>query len=446
MPLLVFDDSAKLDPAKLTGNLDATMALKFNAFSGNKNAKPDEIHLEAVDYDISSTLKDVAQPALFGSYDAKAINGTFKASNNALAFDGTVSLGDGGVQEIKLSQPSGSPLNLTVKSAAGQTDKATNDFNLTYQAAPDGAKVTIRGHRLDASPSYSAGENHLLKDFPAIHLDVNLDELLLGDGVPFTQVIGKLDCSAARCESAHFTAGIGNAKQTVKADIARNGNNRQFTLTAANAGNFLKAFNITDRMIDGKLSLIGPYDDSKTPPQLNARLLIQDFTLKNSQILGRILSIGSLTGLTNALTGSGISFEKMMANIASRGGIITVSKGRANGNAIGITTEGTVDTTTTKLNLKGVVVPAYALNSVFGKIPIIGTLLGGDEGLIAFNYSVHGTYADPDVMVNPLSGLTPGFLRGIFGVFDGPDERDPNETNEAKPATSGTPVPNNGRH
>jgi hypothetical protein len=77
-----------------------------------------------------------------------------------------------------------------------------------------------------------------------------------------------------------------------------------------------------------------------------------------------------------------------------------------------------VDTNTTKLDMKGVVAPAYALNSILGKIPIIGDIVGGNEGLIAFNYSVKGTYAEPDVGVNPLSGLTPGFLRGIFGVFD----------------------------
>jgi len=38
--------------------------------------------------------------------------------------------------------------------------------------------------------------------------------------------------------------------------------------------------------------------------------------------------------------------------------------------------------------------------------------------LIAFNYSVKGPTGNPDVSVNPLSALTPGFLRGIFGIFD----------------------------
>jgi hypothetical protein len=36
------------------------------------------------------------------------------------------------------------------------------------------------------------------------------------------------------------------------------------------------------------------------------------------------------------------------------------------------------------------------------------------------NYGVKGPFDDPSVWVNPLSAVTPGFLRGLFGVFDGP--------------------------
>jgi len=42
-------------------------------------------------------------------------------------------------------------------------------------------------------------------------------------------------------------------------------------------------------------------------------------------------------------------------------------------------------------------------------------LLGGDgQGLFAANYRVTGSAADPQVSVNPLSALTPGFLRRLF--------------------------------
>lgn len=38
------------------------------------------------------------------------------------------------------------------------------------------------------------------------------------------------------------------------------------------------------------------------------------------------------------------------------------------------------------------------------------------------NYAVSGDVSKPAISVNPLSALTPGFLRGIFKIFDQPDQ------------------------
>ena len=46
--------------------------------------------------------------------------------------------------------------------------------------------------------------------------------------------------------------------------------------------------------------------------------------------------------------------------------------------------------------------------------------LGGEgEGFVAVVYGIDGRLSDPQVSVNPLSVLTPGFLRGIFGIKGG---------------------------
>ena len=426
----VFDDSLGLDPATVSGTVDATMKLKFNAFSNKPDSDPNEIHLEAVDYDIATTLTNVAQSKLYGSYDARAINGTLKATNAGLDLSGSLMLGEAGVNAFTVSQKTGAALNVTVKGRAASEaleSSSGNDFALVYQsgAIPN---ITLRGKRVDASISYGKSENGLLKNFPAMTLKVDVGELMLSKIESLRNVVGTLDCTAARCEAADFSAQTD--KGDVKASINYVNGVRRFILRASDAGSFLKALDVTERMTNGKLELRGAYDDKKTPSQFNGRLVIKDFTLKNSEILGRILSIGSLTGLRNALTGDGIAFEKMAVNITSSAGVVRLDKGAANGAAIGITVGGEIDTNTTKLALKGVVVPAYALNSILGKIPIIGMIAGGEgEGLIAFNYSVKGTYSEPDVGVNPLSGLTPGFLRGIFSIFDDKDE----ETSDKKP-------------
>ena len=441
-PTFTFDDAAKLDAKTAQGNFASTLKLKFNAFSETKNTDPNIIHLDAVDYDINATIKNFAQKGLFGSYDVKSANGELVAKTASTEFKGVVALGDATPSDVDLSYSDGKPLVVKVKSlppvaeAGKPVRKAGHDFTITYQGRSEIPVVNLEGKRFDGSASYGASENSILKDFPAIKLTVNLDELTMAQDMPFTAVKGTLNCSKVRCENAHFTALQG--RMQVNADINRAGGPRQLVVTASDAGTFLKALDVTDRMTGGRLEFRGTYDDTKYPAPFNGRFTIFNFKLQNSQILGRILSIGSLTGLANALTGSGIQFDKMIANINARAGLITISDGRANGNAMGITVKGTVDTTTTKLALKGVVVPAYAINSMLGKIPIIGALAGGaNEGLIAFNYSVGGTYLEPDVGVNPLSGLTPGFLRGIFGVFDQPASTDEKKT-PAEPKSTPT--------
>ncbi len=135
-------------------------------------------------------------------------------------------------------------------------------------------------------------------------------------------------------------------------------------------------------------------------------------------MLAKILTLASLTGFFDMLEGNGIRFTKMVIPFALENDVITVSKARAYGNAIGITAEGTITFPAVYFDMKGTVVPSYAANTILGKLPIIGDVLtGGDgKGVFAGNYAVKGTYDDPKVSVNPLSILTPGVLRGIFDV------------------------------
>lgn len=408
----VFDDGFGFNAKTIQGSAEASMKLKFNAFSNRPNEDPNAIHLEAVDYDIRAKLNEMAQKNLSGGYDVSALSGTLKANNKEISYEGAAQLGDSGVSDVTLGQEYGKPMQIKVKSRPKAGGGVGNDFALSYVSG-EVPQIRVTGASVDGSASYATTENSLLGNFPAMKLDLDVGMVLLADGAALETVRGNLYCTKERCESADISARAG--KSDLRAAITHSGGKRQFKLTASDAGAMLKALDITDRMTDGKLDITGLYNDAKTPPQLNGRLMITDFTLKNSQILGRIFAIGSLTGLQNALTGSGIAFEKMAANIGSQGGVIHIDKGVASGNSMGITFKGVVDTNTKQLNIEGVVSPAYVLNSILGSIPIIGTIAGGDEGLIAFNYGVKGTYANPEVEVNPLSGLTPGFLRGIFG-------------------------------
>jgi len=258
LPSFVFDDAATLDAKKISGTVEASLALKFNSFSENKNTDPNAIHLDAVDYQIEATLKDVAQEGLFGGYRLHAIHGTFNASPAQTRFNGEAALADAGVADISFVQMAKKPLTVTVKNKL-VVGKASNDFTVSYASVGAVPSVVISGKRLDLSQSYgSGGTNTWLKNFPAIDLEVNLAELLMAPAVPFTNVSGTLSCSRARCETAEFSAAVG--KSTVTAEIGEEKGKRQLLVSANNAGQFLHALDVSDRMVGGKFQLKGTYN------------------------------------------------------------------------------------------------------------------------------------------------------------------------------------------
>ena len=58
----------------------------------------------------------------------------------------------------------------------------------------------------------------------------------------------------------------------------------------------------------------------------------------------------------------------------------------------------------------------YDPDNIFARIPVLGLFLGGspDEGVIGITYQISGQVSAPRLTVNPLSAVTPGFLRKMF--------------------------------
>jgi hypothetical protein len=88
---------------------------------------------------------------------------------------------------------------------------------------------------------------------------------------------------------------------------------------------------------------------------------------------------------------------------------------------MGATLEGRIDYNTNQIRISGTFLPAYALNNVFGQIPIVGLFLGvgPNEGLIGITYEVVGPTASPTLRVNPISAIAPGVLRKVFEFSTG---------------------------
>ncbi len=206
------------------------------------------------------------------------------------------------------------------------------------------------------------------------------------------------------------------------------------TLQTSDAGAFLRFTDLYEHMVSGNMVL-------RLTPSVGSQagaVAIRDFSLRNEEALARIFAEApppqaSANGAGAApLTPAEAQFNRMQASFVRNAGRLDVREALIVGNQAGITLSGLVDFGKNAQSLTGTFVPAYGLNNAFSKVPLFGPLLGGgtNEGLLGVNFRVTGSLTRPDVSVNPLSAMTPGFLRKLFDVGRlGPHDLEPDTQN-----------------
>jgi hypothetical protein len=233
------------------------------------------------------------------------------------------------------------------------------------------------------------------------------------------------------------------AQDPVATGPARGRTVRRLSINAQDAGSFLQGMGITGEIKGGALLIGGEFDDATPRHSLSGTLEISDFRVSNAPALGKLLQAVTLYGLLDALGGPGLRFDRLTAPFQFDDDTLVLRDARAFSPSLGLTAKGRIDRADDRLDLEGTVVPAYVFNSVLGRIPVIGRLFSVEKGggVFAMNYSLSGPMDNPTVVANPLSVLTPGILRGMFGLFDrGPAESQvaPNiQTPLDRPATAG---------
>ncbi|AIL13105.1 hypothetical protein IM40_05645 [Candidatus Paracaedimonas acanthamoebae] len=191
---------------------------------------------------------------------------------------------------------------------------------------------------------------------------------------------------------------------------------RKIKLKTAYGGKFLKTFGIYNNIYGGSLNILAMHDDRMLQDPWQGKFVLTDFSLKKAPVMGRLLVLAFPTGVVDLFSEKGLPFNHFRSKFSATTNKIVFTKGRANGTSIGLTFAGAVDLQKKNLQLHGSVIPAYYLNTILSKIPIIGELASGGkhEGLFSVAYTISGDSDNPEITVNPVSIFTPGFFRKIF--------------------------------
>ena len=196
---------------------------------------------------------------------------------------------------------------------------------------------------------------------------------------------------------------------------------RYLSIASNDAGAALKTLDLYDNIRGGVFDLKAAYTRPGKGAPLEGVAKVHNYAMIDAPAFTKLIGIMSLTGVLDALQGSGLNFDVLDAPFKLEGGVLELTQARASGPTLGVTASGQVDMGNRALDLRGTVVPAYAINALLGKIPLIGELFTGSAkggGLFAATYSMKGKDENVDITVNPLSALAPGALRDIFTGSD----------------------------
>ena len=293
-----------------------------------------------------------------------------------------------------------------------------------------GYRMTIKGPSLDLRPYLDdQGAGNAL---PELSIAASIGRLITRDDQALYMVESSLRATGGLWEAARVDGTLASGKSLILEILRRNDGRRYFRMKSDAGGEMLRALDIFDDAIGGEITILAVLDDQGAAAgAVEGELKIKNFTLRKVPVLARILTVATLTGVFDLLSGEGLPFSRLVVPFIKRGEVLDIMDARAFGPAIGFTFKGRIDREAGTADLDGTLVPAYALNSIFGKIPIIGDLLvGGDEagGVFAMNYKLSGALDDPKIVINPLSVLAPGFLRDLFKpTIENPDDENPIE-------------------
>ena len=144
----------------------------------------------------------------------------------------------------------------------------------------------------------------------------------------------------------------------------------------------------------------------------NSVLVIDNFKVKEVPIFAKLLSLASLQGMADLLTGEGLRFTDFEMNFSNKKGLTTIEEMYAIGPAVSILMNGYIESKKL-VSLRGTLVPATTINRSIASIPLLGKILIGDktgEGIFGVSFKIKGRPKDLKTSVNPIKTLTPRFI------------------------------------
>lgn len=274
---------------------------------------------------------------------------------------------------------------------------------LDIQGTNGGIRLALRGGSVDLRylPKLRAAAVGA-----AVPLLLDLAQLRVSDSILLSNVLGNVQFAADI--SGNFTARVvgDGFSPLIEGQLTQAENGVVLRVLAQDAGAVLAAAQVYGAARGGAMDL--RLTPATTPGAYDGTIGITKMRVQNASVLAELLNAVSVVGLLDQLSGDGILFNNVRGRFLLTPDGVELREGAATGASLGVTMQGVYTGLTQALDMQGTISPVYVLNGIGELIAKRG------EGVLGFNYTLKGSAKSPDVSVDVLSVLTPGFLRDVF--------------------------------
>ena len=286
--------------------------------------------------------------------------------------------------------------------------KLNNDFKASI-----GKTIKVKGLKYDASnltKLLEQNDDNFLKNISK-EISINIKEIStnVSDKISNFNLIGNVEKGKFNkiVSKGEFVDG---KYLDISLRVDKNTNKKVLEVYSDLPRPLLSNYKFFDGLSGGQLLIFSSYDNKKS----NTNLTIENFKVKDAPGLVKLLSLADFGGMVDAVSGEGLSFEKLEMIIDKNDQVLNLKELYAIGPSISILMEGYVENKSGLISLRGTMVPAKTLNRFLSKLPIVGEIIIPKEigeGLFGISFKMKGKPGKIKTTVNPIKTLTPRFIQ-----------------------------------
>ena len=253
----------------------------------------------------------------------------------------------------------------------------------------------------------NSGVSSIFNDFNS-NISVKIDKTYIDKISYINNLSGSINFTKNKINQLNLQSNFSNNKKLALTINTTENNEKVTTLFSGHPKPLVKRYKFIKGFEDGVLD----FQSIKKNNTSKSVLIIDNFKVKEVPVLAKLLTLASLQGIADLLTGEGIRFTDFEMIFSNKDKLMTIDEIYAIGPAISIMMSGYIESEKL-VSLRGTLVPATTINRTIASIPLIGDILIGKkvgEGVFGVSFKIKGPPKNLKTTVNPIKTLTPRFI------------------------------------